>query len=149
MQQAHAQAAAQNYNAQIATQNASTTMAQGQAASDAQSREAERKMGAAVAAYGASGVDTGSGSPADVLADSARQATLDNLSTQYNYKLKALGYSDQATLDSSASSNSTTAGYLNAAGALVGGGAKAYGMNQGGGTAMPNMGGGSYFSMPQ
>lgn len=147
MSQAHAASAASNYNAQIATQNASAAAAQGQAASEAQARDSQRKIGSAIAAYGAAGVEAGAGSPSDVLADSSRQATLDNLSTQYNYKLKGLGYTDQAALDKSNASNATTSGYLSAAGSLIGGASKAYGMQQGGGTMMPNMGGGSYFNM--
>lgn len=142
MSQAHATAAADNYNAQIATQNASAAAAQGQAASEAQSRDAQRKIGSAIAAYGAAGVEAGAGSPSDVLADSSRQSTLDNLTTQYNYKLKGLGYTNQAELDKSNASSALTSGYLSAAGAIVGGASKAYGASAGGGsTMMPMMGG--------
>jgi hypothetical protein len=138
---AQAQSAASNYNAQVATQNASIAESQGNAAAEAQQRDAQRRLGSTLAAFGASGVQTDTGSPVDVLTDSARQATLDNLTTRYNYK-RGLGYTTQAQLDSASASNATTAGYLSAAGSLVGGASKAYGMSQGGGgSAIPTFGG--------
>ena len=131
-QKANADAAAADYNAQIADQNAGIAEQQGEAAAQAQDRDARMKMGSMVAGYGASGVDGGSGSPMDVLAQSARMATLDNLTTKYNYHLKALGYSNQAGLDSSNAKNSTTAGNMNALSAGV----------RGLGSSIPSFGGG-------
>lgn len=117
--QSSAQAGAARYNAQVAQQNAAIALDQGNAAAAAQNREARRKIGAAIASYGASGVDGSSGSPMDVLADSVRAATLDNLTVQYNYKLKALGYENQATLDKASAKNYETAGVLNAVGSAA------------------------------
>ena len=140
VKQGQAASQAAGYNAQLATQNAGIAAAQGEAAAQAQSRDSQRKIGAAMAAYGASGVQMSDGSPADVLADSARSAALDNLTTRYNYQLKALGYQDQASLESAQSSNASAAGYLSAVGAAGSGASKLYSMS-GGGTAIPSFGG--------
>ena len=119
-----AQSMASDYNAQIARKNAQIADAQGAAAADAQSRDSQRKIGAAMASYGASGVVLSEGSPADVLAESARMSELDALTLKYNYKLKALGFGDQARLESMNAGNATTAGYFNAASAVGGAYAK-------------------------
>lgn len=134
--EANAQSA--EYNAAIARQNAVSAQQQGVAAQQAQARDAQRKIGAMIAGYGASGV-SGSASAADVLADSVRMATLDNLTTKYNYDLKALGYTDQAVLDDSSASNSRTSGVLGAVGSGLGGYAK-YQYMSSGGNPIPNFG---------
>lgn len=103
---ADAQAAAANansqaalFNADLADKNAAITAQQGEAARQTQQRTAERTIGTMVANYGASGVQSDNGSPMDVLADSLRMATLDSLTTQYNYALKAKNFTDQAALN--------------------------------------------------
>lgn len=139
VRQAQAAEAASNYNAQLARQNAQIAEAQGNAASEAQQRDSQRRLGAALAAYGASGVQTDTGSPTDVLADSARSAALDNATIKYNAKLRALGLQAQANLDEANATNSRTAGYINATSMLLSGAATAYGMR--GGSTPPNAGG--------
>ena len=141
VKQGQAASQAADYNAQLATQNAGIAAAQGEAAAQAQSRDSQRRIGATMAAYGASGVQMSDGSPSDVLADSARSAALDNLTTRYNYQLKGLGYQDQANLDASQSKNDSASGYLSALGAAAGGAAQTYKLNSGG-TAIPFFGGG-------
>lgn len=111
-QKGSADAGAAEYNAGIADQNAAITTQQGEAAAQMQGRAAARAQGSAIAAYGASGVQTDSGSALDVLADSAAQATLDNLTTKYNYALKSQSYSNQAALDRSSAGNARTAAVL-------------------------------------
>ena len=120
-----AQSAAADYNAKVAQQNAAAATQQGLQAQMQQRQDAERKLGLMEANYGANGIDPGSGTATDVINDSISQATLDNLNIKYNYQLKALGYQNSATLDSSAASNDTTAGYLSAAGAALGGASSA------------------------
>lgn len=122
IRQGQATAAAQDYNAKIAQQNAKTAELQGNAADAALARDQQRRLGAAVAAFGAAGVDISSGSPVDVLGDMARSATLDRLTQKYNYRLKGLGYEDQAALDISSASNARTSSYLMAGADLVQGG---------------------------
>ena len=124
--QANAASDAADYNASVASQNAAIAQQQGQVAAAAQDKAARQKIGLMVANYGASGVDVGSGSPLDVLRESASTAKLDNLTTLYNYQLKSQGYSNTAALDSAQSDNATTAGYLSAAGTALGGASQAY-----------------------
>ncbi len=139
IKQGQAAAGAANYNSQVAQQNASIADSQSIAASEAQSRDAQRRIGAATAAYGASGVQMSDGSPADVLADSARSAALDNLTLKYNYGLKRIGALDQAGLDSANSKNASAAGYLSAMGSVMGGGAQTYRYAMGG-SQIPSFG---------
>lgn len=127
IRQGQAASNAANFNAALAKQNADTADSQSIAASEAQQRDAQKKIGSAMAAYGASGVQMADGSPADVLGDSARMATLDNETLKYNYKLKGLGYMAQASLDSANGENSRTASYFNAAGSMLSGGSKVAG----------------------
>lgn len=139
---AQAQSAAADYNAKVAGLNAQAALQQGDAAAEAQQRDAARKIGSSLAAYGASGVQTDTGSPADVLAQSARDATLDNLTIKYNAKMRAMGYQMQSNLDSANASNSASAGVLAGTSSLLSGAARAYGMSAGGGmgTGTPLLG---------
>lgn len=132
IQQGKAASDAANYNAEIARQNAAQTEAQAEAADQALKRTQEQRMGAAIAEIGAAGVGGSSGSPLDVLTESARQATLDRLTQRYNYRLKALGYRDQADLDAANASNYKTAGYFNANAAVLQGATSLTGVKFGG-----------------
>lgn len=117
--QGEANAAAATYNSQVAQQGAVIARQQGVAAMEAQQRDAARSQGRAIALYGASGVSGDSGSPLDVLADSARMAELDRLTIQYNAELKATGQDIQSTLDLFGAKTARTAGYLGAAADVV------------------------------
>lgn len=138
IQKGQADAGAAKYNATIARQNSVVALQQGDAAVQAQNRDARRRLGSMKALYGASGVEGDTGSPLDVLADSTRMAELDALTTQYNYQLKSQGFDDQAALDDSNAKNSRTASYLNATSSLLNSGAGA--MNRSGGTSIPYFG---------
>lgn len=135
LMQGQSQAMASEYNADVAQQNAAIAAQQGQAAVAAQQRTAARTIGSMKAAYGASGVQVDSGSPLDVLADSASMAELDKLTTQYNYALRGMGYSQQANLANMNAESATTSSLLSAGGQLAGG----YGnyLKMGGGTPIP------------
>jgi hypothetical protein len=135
VKQSQAASATADYNQKVATQNAAVAQQQGLQAQMQQRQDAARKIGLMEANYGANGIDPGSGTATDVINDSISQSTLDNLNIKYNYQLKALGYQNSATLDSSAASNDTTAGYLSAAGSALGGtaGAMKQYYNNGGG----------------
>lgn len=123
VRQGQAVAASADYNAKVASQNAQIADAQGVAAGEAQHRDAIRKIGAATAAYGASGVQLSDGSPLDVLEESARESALDAATLKYNYKLKGLGFGNQAALYSAQSGFASTAGTLNALSAATSGAA--------------------------
>lgn len=142
---AQAQSAAADYNSKVASLNAQAAEQQGQAAAEAQQRDSQRRIGTALASYGASGVQTDTGSPTDVLAQSARDATLDNLTIKYNAKMRALGYQMQGNLDSANASNTASAGVLSGTAAMLGGLGAAGGMYYGRGagaaaTGTPSMG---------
>lgn len=133
-------AQAAEYNAAIARQNAAIAREQGVAAADAQWRNAERTIGAMKASFGASGIQSDNGSPLEAIMDSARMATLDNLTTKYNYELKAVGFENQATLEGMKAKTSRTSGVLNAFASM----GQAYSMYKGfggGGLTIPGFGG--------
>lgn len=121
IQQAGASSEAAKYNAQVAQQNAIIAQQQGAASNDILNRNIERAIGSQVASYGASGVGVTSGSPLDVLADTAATGALDKLTNQYNYALKGMGYTEQAALDNTKAVNDSTAGVLGAANAAFNG----------------------------
>lgn len=110
-----ASGAAADFNADIALQNAAIARQQSAAAVQAQQRDSQRQIGHMTAQYGASGVQSDSGSPLDVLAESARMATLDSLTLKYNYDLRALGAESQAMLGRMEAKTARTSGYINAA----------------------------------
>lgn len=116
IQQSNAQSNAAQYNADVAERNATIAQQQAKADADAQRRHALVKIGAARAMYGASGVAL-EGSPLDVLQNSAINAELDNQTILYKGKLRALGYTDSATLDRAGSGTD----YLGATGYLLSG----------------------------
>lgn len=96
------------YNAAINMQNAELARQQGLVQAENQARDAKRTVGSMVANYGASGVQTDVGSPLDVLADSARMATLDNLTIKYNAEMQARSYEQQAQLNLMGGGSSTS-----------------------------------------
>jgi len=115
--QGQANADAAGYNARVGEIN------KGFALRD-QERKAQVAAGRAKAAYGASGVQLGTGSPLDVLADAASQSEYDKLKIRFNYD-------SRINLDRAQESNYRTSSVLNA----VGAGLKAYG------SAIPMFGG--------
>ena len=116
---------AANYNAAVGEVN------KGMALRD-QSRAFQQAQGRAVAGYGSSGVQLGTGSPLDVLADSAAQSEMDRLKIRFNYD-------SRINLDRATAKNASTASVLNAASAGLGGYANMRGM----GTRIPGTGGGT------
>lgn len=125
VQAGNQRAKAAQYNKDVAAQNAKIATEQGAEAALQSQRDTARKIGAMQANYGASGIDASTGTPLDVLTDSVRQGTLDDLTIKYDYSLRAAGYTNTSTLDGMEASNDTTSGYLNAAGAALGGTATA------------------------
>ena len=122
VKQGQAASQAADYNASAAQQQAAALQQQEQQASVAQKRDTALKLGTLSANQGASGLDpSNSTSSLETMSSSIQQSTLDNLNLKYNYQMKELGYSNSATLDTMASKNDTTAGYLTAAGTALGG----------------------------
>lgn len=113
------------YNVAIAKRDAQVALDQGGLEADQQRRKATLTLGAARALYGASGV-TSEGSPIDVLASSAANAEMDNQLIKYRARLRALGYTDTAGLDSASGAAAKSNGYTGAIGSLLGGAADLY-----------------------
>jgi hypothetical protein len=143
-----AQAAAANYNANITREQASATAQQTAAREDLQRKQARQVFGRQIAAGAESGVSLTTGSAADVFRSSLYDAEMDALNIRYEGEMNRIGLLNQASLSDwegkVAKVNSKTAqrtGYLNAAVALTGAAAGAYGMK-----GAPT-GGGSNFSL--
>lgn len=132
--QARSQSAAADFNQQQQQKNAQIALQQGVEDERMFRVQSYKQFGAEKAAYGASGVDSNSGSAADVLRSSAFEMERDAQKVKYGAQLKAQGYQTQAQLYGMESSSDSTGGYLSAAGTLLKGGAvAAYNAGGGGG----------------
>lgn len=134
IQAANAQAAAAEYNAKvsernaiIADQNRQQALQSTEIAVTDKRRENRRVLAAMRAAYGTSGLEM-AGSPLDVLEDTALEQELDTQRVSYEGRLRAregaiqmLGLREDATLSRMEGKAAKTAGYIGAAGQLVGG----------------------------
>lgn len=119
----NANAGVADYNANVAQQNAALVEAQGAEQSRRALVQSRKFIGQQGAAYGASGVGN-DGSAQWVMRNSAAQGELNALTIQNQADIKATAYRNEAALDQFRGSNMETAGYLGAAGSLLGGGAK-------------------------
>ncbi|MDP3939805.1 MAG: hypothetical protein Q8R92_16935 [Deltaproteobacteria bacterium] len=117
---------ASEYNAGIAERDAGIAREQAARDADAQKRGTLRAIGAARAAYGASGI-TVEGSPLDVLESSAAAAELDRQNILYKGELRAMGYQETAALDRARGKAATRQGYMQAGSAILMGAGKYYG----------------------
>lgn len=133
IKQGQAAEQASAYNAGVARQNAVIAAQQGELAAKQNDVQAERKIGAATAQYGAAGLDSSEGSPLDVLRYGAEQASLDSSTIRYNYALKSAGYEQNALIEDFSGKTAKENSYYNAAGSILGGGAKIadYGITKG------------------
>lgn len=134
IQAANAQAAAAEYNARIqernaiiADQNRKQAIETSEIAASDKRRENRRVLASMRAAYGTSGLEL-VGSPLDVLEDTAVEQELDTQRIRYEGRLRAregaiqmLGLREDATLSRMEGKAAKTAGYIGAAGQLVGG----------------------------
>lgn len=134
---AGAQAQSNAYKAQAQTARNNSLLAQAQAASVAQQGAQEEQAlhnkgkqvaGAQEAGFGASGIDSGSGSALDILNNTSRGNTLDVLNARrttanqtYGLQEQASDFNTQAKNYDSAASNAKTMGYISAAGSILNG----------------------------
>lgn len=126
--QGNANAAAANYNADIASQNAALTRAQG-AENERKARVAARKqLGDMKASAGATGVSADS--YFDVIGESAANAELDALNVRYDAESRATAYDNEARIQRFSAKQSKTAGRINAVSSLLGGTTQAYQMRR-------------------
>jgi hypothetical protein len=134
IQAANAQAAAGEYNARIqerdaliADQNRKVAIETAEIASEDKRRDNRRVLAAMRAAYGTSGLEM-AGSPLDVLEDTAVEQELDVQRIRFEGRARSregaiqmLGLREGANLSRMEASAARTAGYIGAAGQLVGG----------------------------
>ncbi len=125
---ARAQQQQADYNAAIDRNNAIAANYQAQSAiekgevDEKQSRlQTKRLAGQQTAALAANGIQLGSGSAADVLADTAEQGELDAQTTAHNAQLAAWGYKNQADNYNAQAVGTEAAGRSNATGSLLSG----------------------------
>ncbi len=135
MQQANATAAAANYQAQvnennaiIANRNAEDARKRGAVAEEEHRRKVSALQGRQTAVMSANGVDTTSGSPLDILADTAQMGELDALTIRGNADREAKGYEAQSMnfraesgLNRMQAKSAKAAGTIGAVGAVVSG----------------------------
>lgn len=100
-QEGTATAAAQDFNAGINRRNAGLMLDQAKADAAAQHRVSRQSIGAIRAGYGASGV-TSEGSVGDVIASSAALAELDRQTILYKGRLRSMGFTEEAALNTMA-----------------------------------------------
>lgn len=98
IQEADAAGDAARYNQSVNTQNARASRLQGYADAEDQARENRKQIGQIRAAYGASGLEM-SGSPLDVLVDTASEQDLDVRRIKYKADNRAIAYANQAKLE--------------------------------------------------
>lgn len=114
-------------NATIDKQNAEYASNQGEIQASQYGQKAAQQRGGIIAAQGASGIQVGTGSSADVVRS---QKTITNLDltqirsnaakTAYDFETKSAADTDQATLDTMAGENAQKAGYIGAASSILG-----------------------------
>jgi hypothetical protein len=124
--QGAAAARAANFNAAVANQNAKIAQDQGYENEAQQRRLNARKLSAANANIGVSGV-TAEGSPLDVLGEVASAGEYDAQQIRYGAAIKSLNYRTQAQQYKEEAKSSMTAGFIGAASSLIGGASSAYG----------------------
>lgn len=134
LQSAHAQAAADQYNASVAQINQNQAATNARLAAQAgeeqvaqQQRKTRAEVGQLEANAAASGVDVNKGSALDVRSSAAELGELDALTVRsnaareaYGYQTQAVSQGNEAQLETFAASNAEQAGGINAAGTLLG-----------------------------
>lgn len=118
--QANNAKAAADYNAAVMEQNAGIERQQAGQREEAQRRQARMVLGEQRAAFSQAGTGLG-GSAADIMAESATNAELDALTLRYEGDLRARGLMAQAEAERFQGRSARTAGYLSAAGTVLGG----------------------------
>jgi hypothetical protein len=108
------------YNASIRSIQARDAVERGELEEREFRRRASRVLGAQRAAFGASGVQLDSGSPLDVLEDTAATAELDALTIRSNAQREAFAFEAGATAFRNEADNVRRLGQLQATGTILG-----------------------------
>lgn len=140
LQQADASAKSSEYSAKVANMNAELSdrrakdaLARGEAEEQQKRQQVQQVMGQQRAALAANGVDLTFGSPLDTIVDTATLGELDALTIRqntaresYDYRVQAVNQRAGSTMSTMEAANQRTAGYMGAAGTILGGAGKAY-----------------------
>ncbi|WP_445505061.1 virion core protein, T7 gp14 family [Microvirga sp. G4-2] len=135
IQQGNATAAANKYqaavnenNAILAQRNADDARKRGEVAEEEHRRKVAQLQGRQSAVMAANGLDLTSGSPLDILADTAQMGELDALTIRNNAEREAKGHQAQgmnfraeAELNRASAKSAKTAGMIGAVGSVVSG----------------------------
>lgn len=121
-----AQKKAQDYNANIQAIHAKDVAQQGADSAAAQKEKQRRIASTQTAIMGAGGLDTTSGTPLQLLTETAGMGELDALRLQNNASRQAWGHTSQGVLDMYQGNAAASAGNMNAAGSLLGGVSKGF-----------------------
>lgn len=113
-------AAAHNYRAQVARNQAQYARQVGIREAEAQQMRTASVLGQQQAAQAASGLDTQFGSALDVRASTAQMGKLDELTILNNAALKAWGLEEEAKLDKFRAKQARTSSYLDVGKSLLG-----------------------------
>jgi len=114
------QAAILERQAGLQTQYAGQALQAGSYNAYRQSILANRTLGAAKASYGASGVDSTSGSVMSVIGASAANAEIDRQNILYGAQIRATNYENQASIENIEAGEASQSGTLGAVGQLLG-----------------------------
>jgi len=121
IQQGNAQKSAHDYNAAMANRAAAEKRQAAEYNANRQKESDQKLMGTMRARMGANGMDAGSGSALTLLTTTAAEADRDYRQILRNGALEAGALEGEAGLQGLYGSSAKTAGYLNAAGTLMGG----------------------------
>ena len=113
-----------NYNADLADQQAADTERDGRILANAQRAKNQKMQARQRALYAKGGVVTGTGSPLLVQAEQAGEMEMAALEVERTADAKAARLKSQAVLDRMAGKNARSAGNLNAAATLLSGAGK-------------------------
>jgi len=128
IQQGKTQSEIANFNADTARFQAEAAQKEGYAAEERQLAKVKQIRAQQEVIMGAGGLDPTTGTAAQVLDQTTKMGTLDALTLRTNAARQAWGYTTQATNSELQGSMARTAGYFGAAGTLLSGGARAYGL---------------------
>ena len=112
------QAALFEYNAQVAEQQASLARKRGEIEADQQRRKAKRLSAQQRALYGASGVKL-TGSPAQVLIDTAMEQEFDARMIEYNASIESMNAMSDASISLMKAQQARSSSYMNAGSTLL------------------------------
>lgn len=131
MQQAKSTSEVAKFNADTANLQAEAAQKEGYAAEERQLAKVKQIRAQQEVIMGAGGLDPTTGTAVQVLDQTTKMGTLDALTLRTNAARQAWGYTTQSINSELQGALARTAGYFGAAGTLLSGGARAYGLYKG------------------